>query len=82
MMQEDNTGIAAAGVLRNLTRMRTANATPKPKLEPGFSQGQRADVFGIAASHPSWLVERWMQRFGEAETLKLLASNNRSAGFS
>ncbi|EIE25940.1 S-adenosyl-L-methionine-dependent methyltransferase [Coccomyxa subellipsoidea C-169] len=70
------------GVLRNLTRMRTANAIPKPKLEPGFSQSQRADVFGIAASHPSWLVERWMQRFGEAETLKLLASNNRRPVYS
>lgn len=59
--------------------MRTANAIPRPKLEQGFSQRQRADVFGIASSHPSWLVERWLQRFGEADTLKLLASNNRSA---
>lgn len=60
--------------------MRAANAIPMPKIEPGFSPKQRADVFGIASSHPTWLVERWVQRFGEATTLKLLASNNRSAG--
>ncbi|BDA44184.1 Ribosomal RNA small subunit methyltransferase B [Coccomyxa sp. Obi] len=65
------------GVLRNMTRMRAANAIPMPKIEPGFSPRQRADVFGIASSHPTWLVERWVQRFGEATALKLLASNNR-----
>lgn len=60
--------------------MRAANTIPKPKIEPGFSPTQRADVFGIASSHPTWLVERWVQRFGEADTLKLLACNNRCTG--
>lgn len=65
-----------------MTRMRAANAIPMPKIEPGFTSRQRADVLGIASSHPTWLVERWVQRFGEATALKLLASNNRCARFS
>jgi 16S rRNA (cytosine967-C5)-methyltransferase len=30
----------------------------------------------ILYSHPTWLVERWLARFGEAQTIALLAANN------
>ena len=29
-------------------------------------------------SHPAWLVERWLARFGELETASLLRANNRT----
>ena len=31
----------------------------------------------IVYSHPTWMVKRWMQRFGAAETEDLLNANNR-----
>ena len=34
---------------------------------------------GIESSHPSWLVQRWKQQFGDAETAKLLAWNQQEA---
>lgn len=30
----------------------------------------------VVLSHPQWLVKRWIERFGQAETEKLLAINN------
>lgn len=32
---------------------------------------------GILHSHPTWLVERWLVRFGQERTLALLEANNR-----
>jgi 16S rRNA (cytosine967-C5)-methyltransferase len=37
-----------------------------------------ADRLGILHSHPTWLVERWLQNFGESPTLALLKANNRT----
>jgi 16S rRNA (cytosine967-C5)-methyltransferase len=36
-----------------------------------------ADSLGIQYSHPTWLVERWLQTFGEERTRALLDANNR-----
>ncbi len=36
-----------------------------------------AERLGIQYSHPTWMVERWLQTFGEARTRALLAANNR-----
>jgi 16S rRNA (cytosine967-C5)-methyltransferase len=36
-----------------------------------------ADRLGILHSHPTWIVERWLARFGEARTVALLEANNR-----
>jgi len=35
------------------------------------------DRLGIALSHPTWLVERWLARFGEESTRAFLEANNR-----
>jgi len=32
---------------------------------------------GILHSHTDWMIERWLARFGEAQTLALLEANNR-----
>ena len=56
--------------------MRQANAVPSPGMA-GKSGSSQADALGIASSHPTWMVERWLARLGEADTLDLLAANNR-----
>ena len=57
--------------------MRRDGNLPEPELAPGSGLKERAAMLAIAASHPVWMVERWAQRYGEAETVKLLAANNR-----
>jgi 16S rRNA (cytosine967-C5)-methyltransferase len=37
-----------------------------------------ADRLGIQYSHPTWLVDRWLQTYGEGRTRSLLHSNNRA----
>ena len=36
-----------------------------------------ADRIGIQYSHPTWMVERWLQIFGEERTRSLVQANNR-----
>ena len=57
--------------------MRRDGTLPAPEVAPGAGLKERAAMLAIAASHPVWMVERWVQRYGEAETVKLLAANNR-----
>ena len=69
---------SAAG-LANATLRRAARAPglsgPAEALLPGnLSPVER---LGIALSHPAWLVERWLARFGEESTRALLEANNR-----
>lgn len=66
-----------AGVLRNAARRRTAGTLPEPTLAPETaSLEERADCLGVLHSHPTWLVRRWLERWGDAETADLLAWNN------
>src|SRR5579875_1849740 len=37
-----------------------------------------AERLGVLLSHPTWLVERWLARFGEPATAALLEANNRA----
>jgi 16S rRNA (cytosine967-C5)-methyltransferase len=49
--------------------------TPGEELVPkGKTSAER---LSLAWSHPAWLVERWLARFGEAGTRALLEANNR-----
>jgi len=38
--------------------------------------GTRSSVSGIRQSHPDWLVKRWEDRFGHAETTRLIQWND------
>jgi 16S rRNA (cytosine967-C5)-methyltransferase len=38
----------------------------------------RAERLGILHSHPTWMVERWLSRLGESQTVALLEANNRA----
>lgn len=41
-------------------------------------QDKAAEMLAVATSHPTWMVKRWLQRWGQQETMTLLAHNNRS----
>jgi len=56
-------------VLRNIARNRDKIVYPdRQKDLPGY--------LSVAYSHPEWLVERWLQLYGEEFTESLLNSNN------
>jgi 16S rRNA (cytosine967-C5)-methyltransferase len=61
----------ANAVLRRLDRERDhlVVATPEDPVE----------ALALEFSHPRWLVARWIARWGEEETRRLLAANNQEA---
>ena len=61
-------GKLANAVLRRLDRERDTLRLP--------ATADPVDALASAYSHPSWLVARWLDRWGEDETRRLLASNN------
>lgn len=61
----------ANAVLRRLDRERDALALP--------TAVDAVDALATEFSHPRWLVARWMERWGEADTRRLLAANNTEA---
>lgn len=44
--------------------------------EPGSQGAPTAESMALEYSHPAWLVERWLARFGPEETERLLVLNN------
>ncbi len=58
------------GVLRRIARAPDLAAWPVRESDP-------VRRLAIESSHPDFLVARWLERFGRARTLELLAANNR-----
>ncbi|HEV7838288.1 MAG TPA: 16S rRNA (cytosine(967)-C(5))-methyltransferase RsmB [Gemmatimonadaceae bacterium] len=58
-------------VLRRTDRERDELSVP-PSAEP-------AEALAIRYSHPKWLIARWIERWGEQDTERLLALNNAEA---
>jgi len=56
------------GILRNVQR--SIDTLPEPRT------GDRAEDLAIEQSHPTWLVRRWLERFGTAKTGALLRWDN------
>lgn len=56
-------------VLRNIIRNQKGIRYPKKDEDI-------AGFFTAYYSHPSWMVKRWLKRYGEEETEKLLIANN------
>ena len=86
----ETAGAKAAGfvnaVLRKLTdggRKGDGRGTEREARGRGPSQSRPHSVpvpserLALAYSHPEWLVRRWVDRFGAAETERLLEWNNR-----
>ncbi|MDX1671292.1 MAG: 16S rRNA (cytosine(967)-C(5))-methyltransferase RsmB [Balneolaceae bacterium] len=67
------TGDLVNAILRNLQR--DLEELPKPEFE------DRTKLVSVTFSHPEWMVERWIQRFGEREAFKLMQANNRRPVF-
>ena len=71
------------GVLRNLQRRLTPQGGDAPggpdRIEEMFSSLASDPAGWVSAwySHPRWLVEDWLRRFGRAATEDLCAFNNR-----
>jgi 16S rRNA (cytosine967-C5)-methyltransferase len=70
--------VSAAGLVNAV--LRRASRNPRRAVaEFAGSNRKPADLLGIVHSHPTWMVERWIERFGEERTIALLESNNRPA---
>lgn len=57
-------------VLRRIARAPELAAWPVAHRDPRRR-------LAVETSHPDWLVERWLQRYGERRTREILAANNR-----
>jgi 16S rRNA (cytosine967-C5)-methyltransferase len=68
---------SAASLVNAVLRKIAAGAeTPAETLLPaGIAPAER---LAILHSHPTWMVERWLARLGEADTIALLEANNRT----
>jgi 16S rRNA (cytosine967-C5)-methyltransferase len=59
--------------------LRRASERPKDPVESLLPEGlPLAERLGILHSHPAWMIERWLARFGETATIALLEANNRA----
>lgn len=58
------------GVLRNVARKQQNLDFPDPKDAP-------VDHIALKYSHPTWLVERWLNEYGFDQTVALCEANNR-----
>ena len=67
-------GVAALvnAVLRRVARRMDQVSYPSP-------QADQATYLGVYHSHPQWLVDRWLRRWGGEVTADLLRSNNARA---
>lgn len=63
------TGDLVNAILRKIQR--EVNELPKPSSE------RRSELVAITFSHPEWMVERWVKRFGERDAFQLMQANNR-----
>lgn len=61
-------GDLANAILRKIQREITQ--LPKPDMK------NRTELIATTFSHPEWLVERWVKRFGEREAFQLMTANN------
>jgi 16S rRNA (cytosine967-C5)-methyltransferase len=70
-------GPRAGGFVNAVLRRLGAQPEPMaPALDPGADCGE-AEALARHHSHPRWLVERWLRRFGLEDTRRLLAWNDR-----
>lgn len=68
-IQGEKTAAIVNGVLRNIAR--NLHNIRYPNIED-----DRTYYYAILHSHQKWMVKRWMERFGEEETEKLLIRSN------
>ncbi|MHB1419291.1 MAG: 16S rRNA (cytosine(967)-C(5))-methyltransferase RsmB [Bacillota bacterium] len=57
------------GVLRNVARNRNSIVFPTPEQEP-------LEYISVVYSHPRWMVQRWLERYGIEQTIALCRLDN------
>jgi 16S rRNA (cytosine967-C5)-methyltransferase len=62
--------------LRAFGRLDAASLLPAAPDDPDASTGAAVEYLAITLSHPRWLVERWLSRFGFTATESWLRFNN------
>ena len=63
----------AAGFVNAVLR----HATREPDYDPAADIADETERLAVAASHPVWLVARWVRAFGREEAAALAHANNR-----
>lgn len=66
-------------VLRSLLRQRNRLPLP-PRPEPGGDRRAQIAYLGVTHSHPDWLVQRWLDRYGFEATEAWVHFNNATPG--
>jgi 16S rRNA (cytosine967-C5)-methyltransferase len=69
---------SAAGLVNAVLRNSVSSAR-RPVEDQLPSDLPLAERWGILHSHPTWMVSRWLERFGEERTLALLEADNLAA---
>jgi 16S rRNA (cytosine967-C5)-methyltransferase len=69
---------SSAASLVNAVLRRLAEEAKRPAAELLPANVSPAERLAILHSHPTWMVERWVARWGEARTIGLLEANNRA----
>jgi 16S rRNA (cytosine967-C5)-methyltransferase len=69
-IQGEKTAGVVNGVLRNISRNIENIRYPEKEDEIAY-------YYSVIYSHPKWMVKRWLERFGDEETEKLLFDNNK-----
>lgn len=80
LVRRTRTRSAASLVNAALRRAAAEKDQPVVKFVPAGTG--TTETLAIVHSHPTWLVERWLCRFGEEQTVALLASNNQTPAHS
>ncbi len=68
----------SAATLVNAVLRCAADEARTPAAELLRDDLSPAERLGILHSHPTWMVERWLARFGEERTVALLEADNRA----
>lgn len=67
------TGDLVNAVLRKIQR--DVDNLPRPNSE------NRTELIATTFSHPEWMVERWVKKYGEREAFQLMQANNKRPEF-
>jgi 16S rRNA (cytosine967-C5)-methyltransferase len=68
----------SAATLVNAVLRRAADEARVPATKFVPQATPLTERLGILHSHPTWIVERWLKRLGEVQTIALLEANNRA----